>query len=80
MSAGAGADIHHQITAALERNASVDAAAVHVTADGGTVTLTGWVRSCAEMREAEAAVRRAPGVTAVENRIAIKIQPPEGDP
>lgn len=66
-------DIHDRIADALTRSAIVDAAGVEVAVEGGKATLSGWVRSWAEMRAAEEAAWQAPGVTEVENRIAIGI-------
>lgn len=64
-------DVRLQIEASLQRCAEVDAGGIGVAAMDGRVTLTGNVRSLRERDEAEQAAWRAPGVTSVENRLAV---------
>lgn len=59
------------IKKALLRDAEIDARNVNVAADGGTVTLSGSVRSWGEKDEAEKAAWKAPGVNAVRNDIVV---------
>jgi osmotically-inducible protein OsmY len=59
------------IEAALKRSAEIDAQKIGVATNGHIVTLTGEVRSSGERKEAERAVWAAPGVYAVDNRIAV---------
>ncbi len=59
------------IEQALVRNAEVDARIVKVSALGGTVTLSGSVRSCGEKDEAGMAAWSAPGVNTVRNDIMV---------
>jgi osmotically-inducible protein OsmY len=61
------------IEAAFERHALLDARRLQVETEGGKVVLRGDVRSFMERDEAERAASAAPGVTAVENRIIIRI-------
>jgi len=65
-------DVQHRITAALHRNANLDAGQIAVTVDGNTVMLTGTVRTWLERDSAERAVADGPGITTVINQIAVK--------
>jgi osmotically-inducible protein OsmY len=64
-------DVETRIFDALKRLADVDARRVHVMADGPRVVLSGFVRSWNEREEAERAAWTAPGVSTVDNRIAV---------
>jgi osmotically-inducible protein OsmY len=65
-------DIRPPIIRALHRDADVNARGLHVVISGNTVTLTGTVRSWHERESAERAVMHAPGITHVENLIAVE--------
>lgn len=64
-------DVAAKIEAAFKRSAEIDARRVNVTAQDGKVVLSGNVRSWAEQREAERAAWAAPGVTQVDDRLAV---------
>jgi osmotically-inducible protein OsmY len=66
-----GVDMRDKIEAALKRAAAIDARRIHVTADDGTVILSGSVHSWAERREAERAAWAAPGVMHVDDRLTV---------
>jgi osmotically-inducible protein OsmY len=64
-------EVKTQIEDALRRSAETDASRIRVFLNNTEVTLTGQVRSFAEKHDAERAAAAAPGVTKVDNRIAI---------
>ena len=64
-------DVKQKIEAALKRNAELDARKIHVNATGGTVTLTGDVRSWVEREDAVSAAWSAAGVKNVLDEIRI---------
>lgn len=66
------AEIKKKIKAAFHRHATVDSGNVKVSATGGTVILTGTVRSLAERRDAESVAWSMPGVSDVENHLDIE--------
>jgi osmotically-inducible protein OsmY len=64
-------EIKEKIGEAFRRSALLDANRIMVETHGSEVVLRGTVRSWAEREEAERAAWLAPGVTRVENRIAV---------
>lgn len=66
-----GPDIRKRIEDALKRNAEADAKRISVETSDGTVTLRGTVRSWAERADAERAAWASPGVTRVNDQLAV---------
>jgi osmotically-inducible protein OsmY len=64
-------EVKRKIMDAFKRNAEVDANRITVEANGGEVVLKGTVRSWIERDEAERVAWSAPGVTRVDDRIAV---------
>lgn len=64
-------DIKREIEAALQRSAEIDSNRVRVEVRDGGVVLTGTVRSWGERQRAEQAAWSAPGVSKVENQLAV---------
>ena len=67
-------DVSSKIKEAFKRSAEVDSSHITVdSVDGGKVVLKGRVRSWAERRDAENAAWAAPGVTSVDDRLAVAL-------
>lgn len=64
-------DVVAKIEKAFERTAAYEAHRVHVDTHGGTVVLSGSVRTFAEKDEAGRTAWNVPGVTNVDNRIIV---------
>jgi osmotically-inducible protein OsmY len=64
-------DLKRDVSEELAWDGSVDATAIGVTAEDGSVTLTGHVRSYAEKRAAEKAAKRVKGVVVVANDLSV---------
>jgi osmotically-inducible protein OsmY len=64
-------DVKNKIKAAFHRSAEIDARRVDVEVHDGRVILSGSVRSWTEWEEAQQAAWAAPGVSAVDNQIAV---------
>ena len=66
-------ELKNRIEDALVRNAKVDAKKITVEVQGSTAILKGTVRAWVEEEEAQRVAWLAPGVTSVENRIAVDV-------
>jgi osmotically-inducible protein OsmY len=64
-------DVKKRIKDALHRGVEFDAERITVEVEGSKAILEGTVRSYAEMKDAARAARNAPGITEVDNRLAI---------
>ncbi len=65
-------EIQQKITTSFQRSANIDAGKINVEVVGSKVILKGKVRSFAEKEDAENAAWSAPGVIAVESKLAIE--------
>ena len=65
-------DVKRRITAALHRQAELDAHSIEVESTGSEVWLNGSVSNWAERERAEAAAWAAPGVTLVHDNLCIR--------
>ncbi|MEX0630088.1 MAG: BON domain-containing protein [Chloroflexota bacterium] len=66
-------EVHDKIAKALARTAALDAAAISIQTDDGSVTLTGKVHSWSERKLVEDAAWSAPGVTEVNDKLSIGV-------
>lgn len=73
MSRDRSSSLQHHVLAELEWDPSVDASKIGVTAEGGVVTLTGYVPTYGEKWNAERVAKRIHGVTAVANDIEVRL-------
>jgi osmotically-inducible protein OsmY len=64
-------DVQRQIARALHRNADLDASRISVEVQGHIATLTGTVGTWLQRDAAERAAGHAPGISAVDNRLAV---------
>lgn len=64
-------DVKKLIKDALHRGVEFDAERITVEVEGSKAILEGTVRSYAELKDAARAARNAPGITEVDNRLAI---------
>ena len=64
-------DVRERIMAAFKRSSSADASAIHVTAEGHTIKLSGNVHGRHERQIAERTAWAAPGVNYVEDNIVV---------
>lgn len=64
-------ELAERVKRALEKEAKIQAAGIDVTASGGTVTLWGTAASTDERTSAARAAYRVPGVTTVDNKLAV---------
>ena len=64
-------DVKKKISETLQRAAQFDADRITVEIDGHKAILKGTVRSYAELKDVERAVRNAPGITEVENHLTV---------
>jgi len=71
MTRRADGDIERSIHAELRRSLSAGEAHIAVRVIGGAVTLTGWVNKYFHKYEAEDAVKRVEGVTAIANDVRL---------
>ena len=69
--AGIMSKVSQNIEAALKRRAEMDAAKIKVESLDGKVTLRGSVHSWPELKEAENAAWATPGVSSVDDRLAV---------
>ena len=65
--------VRDRIRQALTRTAALDAAAISIVTDNGSVTLTGKVHSWSERKQVEDAAWSAPGVTRVTDKLTIAV-------
>jgi osmotically-inducible protein OsmY len=65
------ANLKERIRETLQRAAALDADHITVEIQGSKAILRGTVRSYAEMKDAERAVRNAPGIVEVENKLTV---------
>ncbi len=65
------ADVKRKITAALHRNANVEASHINVDVSGGEVTINGDVKAWYERKLVEDAVWSAPGVVSVKDKLRV---------
>ena len=66
-----GAELGQQVREAMGRMADLDARSIEVTTSAGTVQLHGSVHTFGERRTAERAAAAAPGVSEVQNELAV---------
>lgn len=69
----AAMDVKAKIQDAFRRHAQLDADAIQVSVDDGTLILSGSVHSLRERNDAEAAAWAAPGVRRIDNRIRVQL-------
>ena len=72
-------DVRHRITAALHRQATLDARRITVAVEGDTAVLDGKVGTWLERECAERAAAGARGIATVRNRILVEPPAPDGD-
>jgi osmotically-inducible protein OsmY len=64
-------DVKKRLVEALQRGAQLDAERITVEIDGHKAILRGTVRSYAELKDADRAVRHVPGISEVENHLTV---------
>jgi osmotically-inducible protein OsmY len=66
-------DVRERIESAMRRHAELDAHRISIEATDGKIILRGKVRSWAERGDAEQAAWSAPGVTSVDDQLAVGV-------